>query len=174
MNTQTTFLDATDPTTTGTTYKQSRLEKKLGQIRELHEELNRILEKPAERPSINSPRDAYDYLFPFMANAPREEFWIVILDTRNRIKQLVKLYTGTVNSSSVRLAEVFRHPIIETSPAIIIAHNHPSGSAEPSPDDIAVTRALVEAGKLLDISVLDHLVIGQGRFVSLKERGLGF
>jgi len=174
MDTQTTFLDATDPTTTGTTYKQSRLEKKLGQIRELHEELNRILEKPAERPSINSPRDAYDYLFPFMANAPREEFWIVILDTRNRIKQLVKLYTGTVNSSSVRLAEVFRHPIIETSPAIIIAHNHPSGSAEPSPDDIAVTRALVEAGKLLDISVLDHLVIGQGRFVSLKERGLGF
>ena len=133
MNTQTTYLDATDPTTTGTTYKQSRLEKKLGQIRELHEELNRILEKPAERPSINSPRDAYEYLFPFMANAPREEFWIVILDTRNRIKQLVKLYTGTVNQSSVRLAEVFRHPIIETSPAIIIAHNHPSGVAEPSP-----------------------------------------
>ena len=174
MNTQSTFLDATDPTTTGTTYKQSRLEKKLGQIRELHEELNRILEKPAERPSINSPRDAYEYLFPFMANAPREEFWIVILDTRNRIKQLVKLYTGTVNSSSVRLAEVFRHPIIETSPAIIIAHNHPSGSAEPSPDDIAVTRALVEAGKLLDIQILDHLVIGQGRFVSLKEKKLGF
>ncbi|MBL6983622.1 MAG: hypothetical protein ISR58_20765 [Anaerolineales bacterium] len=174
MNTQTTFLDATDATTTGTTYKQSRLEKKLGQIRELHEELNRILEKPAERPSINSPRDAYEYLFPFMANAPREEFWIVILDTRNRIKQLVKLYTGTVNSSSVRLAEVFRHPIIETSPAIIIAHNHPSGSADPSPDDIAVTRALVEAGKLLDIQILDHLVIGAGRFVSLKERRLGF
>ena len=174
MNTQSTFLDATDPTATGTTYKQSRLEKKLGQIRELHEELNRILEKPAERPSINSPRDAYEYLFPFMANAPREEFWIVILDTRNRIKQLVKLYTGTVNSSSVRLAEVFRHPIIETSPAIIIAHNHPSGSADPSPDDIAVTRALVEAGKLLDIQILDHLVIGAGRFVSLKERRLGF
>jgi len=174
MDTQTTFLDATNPTTTGTTYKQSRLEKKLGQIRELHEELNRILEKPAERPSINSPRDAYEYLFPFMVNAPREEFWIVILDTRNRIKQLVKLYTGTVNSSSVRLAEVFRHPIIETSPAIIIAHNHPSGDCNPSPDDIAVTRALVEAGKLLDISVLDHLVIGQGRFVSLKERKLGF
>jgi len=133
MNTQSTFLDATDPTTAGTTYKQCRLEKKLGQIRELHEELNRILEKPAERPSINSPRDAYEYLFPFMSNAPREEFWIVILDTRNRIKQLVKLYTGTVNSSSVRLAEVFRHPIIETSPAIIIAHNHPSGDANPSP-----------------------------------------
>ncbi|MBC8508830.1 MAG: hypothetical protein H8D34_28570 [Chloroflexi bacterium] len=174
MNTQSTFLDATDPTATGTTYKQSRLEKKLGQIRELHEELNRILEKPAERPSINSPHDAYEYLFPFMANAPREEFWIVILDTRNRIKQLVKLYTGTVNSSSVRLAEVFRHPIIETSPAIIIAHNHPSGDCNPSPDDIAVARALVEAGKLLDVQVLDHLVIGQGRFVSLKERGLGF
>jgi len=133
MDTQLSFTDATNPTTTGTTYKQTRLERKLGQIRELHEELNRILQKPGERPSINSPRDAYEYLVSFMANAPREEFWIVILDTRNRIKQLVKLYTGTVNSSSVRLAEVFRHPIIETSPAIIIAHNHPSGDCNPSP-----------------------------------------
>jgi len=174
MNTQLSFVDATNPTTTGTTYKANRFERKLRQVRELHEELNRILEKPEERPSINSPRDAYEYLFPFMANAPREEFWIVILDTRNRIKQLVKLYTGTVNQSSVRLAEVFRHPIIETSPAIICAHNHPSGDANPSPDDIAVTRALVEAGKLLDVQVLDHLVIGAGSFVSLKERNLGF
>jgi len=120
-------------TSTGTTYKQSRLERKLGKIRELHEEVNRILEKPDERPTIHSPRDAYEYLFPFMATAPREEFWIVILDTRNRIKQLVKLYSGTVNQSSVRLAEVFRHAIIETSPAIIIAHNHPSGDPNPSP-----------------------------------------
>ncbi len=139
MNTsQQSFVDATKPTTTGTSYKQNRLGRKLGQIRELHEEVNRILEKPEERPSINSPNDAYEYLFPFMANAPREEFWIVILDTRNRIKQLVKLNTGTVNQSSVRLAEVFRHPIIETSPAIIISHNHPSGAPEPSPDDVAL------------------------------------
>ncbi|MFC1996634.1 RadC family protein [Chloroflexota bacterium] len=171
---QLSFVDATSPTTAGTHYKQNRLEKKLGQIRELHEELNRILAKPEERPSIHSPRDAYDYLFPLMSNAPREEFWIVLLDTRNKIKQLVKLYSGTVNQSNVRLAEVFRHAIIETAPAIIIAHNHPSGDPNPSPDDIAITRSIVEAGKLLDIDVLDHLIIGANCFASLKERGLGF
>jgi len=171
---QLSFVDATKATTTGTKYKQIRFEKKLRQIRELHEELNRILQKPEERPGIHSPKDAYDYLFPFMTNAPREELWIVILDTRNRIKELVKLYSGTVNQSNVRIAEVFRHAIIETSPAIIIAHNHPSGDPTPSPEDVALTRAIVEAGRLLDIEVLDHLVIGAGRYVSHKERQLGF
>jgi len=176
MSKQLSYLGATKPTTgaTGPSYQQNRLERKLRQIRELHEELNQILQKPEERPSIHSPKDAYDYLYPFLANATREEFWIVILDTRNRIKQLVKLYSGTVNQSNVRLAEIFRHAIIETSPAIIISHNHPSGDPTPSPDDVAITRAVIEAGRLLDIQVLDHLVIGDSRFVSLKERKLGF
>ena len=109
-----------------------------------------------------------------MSNLKREELWIVVLDTRNRIRQLVKLYAGTVNQSNVRVAEVFRQAIIENAPSIIIAHNHPSGDPTPSPDDVALTRALVNAGQLLDIEVLDHLVIGCGRFVSLKERSLGF
>ncbi len=174
MNNQLSFVDASKATTTGTKYKQTRFERKLSQVRELHEELNRILQKPEERPAIHSPRDAYDYLYPFIANAPREEFWIVVLDTRNRVKQMVKLYSGTVNQSNVRIAEVFRQAIIETSPAIIIAHNHPSGDPSPSPDDVSLTRAIVEAGRLLDISVLDHLVIGSGCFASMKERKLGF
>jgi len=174
MTTQTTFFDLTKATTTGATYKEKRLEKKLRQVREIHEQINRLLEVPAERPAIQSPRDAFDYLFPFMGNAPREEFWIVILDTRNRIKQLVKLYSGTVNSAQVRVAEVFRQAIIENAPAIIVAHNHPSQDVTPSPDDVALTRALIEAGRLLDIEILDHLILGGARFASLKERRLGF
>jgi DNA repair protein RadC len=87
---------------------------------------------------------------------------------------LVKLYQGSVNSSQVRVGEVFRQAVIDNSSGIIVAHNHPSGDNTPSPDDVAVTRAIVQAGKLLDIEVLDHLVISKGHFVSLKERGLGF
>jgi DNA repair protein RadC len=72
------------------------------------------------------------------------------------------------------VGEVFKDAVRRAAAAIIVVHNHPSGDPTPSPDDIAITRAIVEAGQLLDIQVLDHLVIGQGRFVSLKERGLGF
>lgn len=79
-----------------------------------------------------------------------------------------------MNSSNVRVGEIFKQAIITDSAAAIIIHNHPSGGPTPSPDDIALTRALIEAGKLLDIEILDHLVIGSGHFVSLKERQLGF
>ena len=79
-----------------------------------------------------------------------------------------------MNSSQVRIAELFRRAVIENAPAVVIAHNHPSGDVSPSPDDVAVTKAIVEAGKLLDIQVLDHLVIGRGSYASLKERKLGF
>ena len=90
------------------------------------------------------------------------------------LRDRVKLYKGSVNSSSVRIAEVFRQAVIENGPAIIVGHNHPSGDLSPSPEDINVTRAMFQAGKLLDIDLLDHLIVSQGRFCSLKERGLGF
>jgi len=99
---------------------------------------------------------------------------VLVLDTRNRVMALVALYRGSVNASQVRIAEVFRKAVAENAPAILVAHNHPSGDASPSPDDVAVTHNIVDAGKLLDIQVLDHLVIGQGYYVSLKERNLGF
>ena len=108
----------------------------------------------------------------FIGNLDHEELWVVCLDQRNRVRCLVELYKGSVNSSQVRVAEVFRQAIAENSPAIIVAHNHPSGDTTPDPDDVAVTRAIVQAGKLLDIEVLDHLVISKGNFTSLKERGL--
>jgi DNA repair protein RadC len=147
----------------------------LAKLRQLHDELNaELATHPTERPSIHSPTDAFDILRYFLAYLDHEEMWVVNLDTRNRVKNLVKLYQGSVNTSQVRVAEVFRQAIIDNAPTILLAHNHPSGDASPSPDDVAVTRAIVQAGKLLDIDVLDHLVISQGGFISLKERGLGF
>jgi DNA repair protein RadC len=147
----------------------------LAKLRQLHDELNaELATHPTERPSIHSPLDAFEILQYFLANLDHEELWVMNLDTRNRVMNLVKLYQGSVNTSQVRIAEVFRQAIIDNAPSIILAHNHPSGDATPSPDDVAVTRAIVQAGKILDIDVLDHLIISQGLYVSLKERGLGF
>jgi len=98
----------------------------------------------------------------------------MLLDTRNHFLMNETVYRGSLNSSQVRVGELFKSAVRRNAASIIVAHNHPSGDPTPSPDDIAVTRAIVEAGKLLDIDVLDHLVIGGGNYVSLKERGLGF
>jgi DNA repair protein RadC len=109
-----------------------------------------------------------------MGALEQEELRVMLLDTRNRVLDTATLYRGSLNSSQVRVGELFRTAIRRNAAAVIIIHNHPSGDPAPSPDDIALTRAIVQAGKLLDVDVLDHLVIGRGRFVSLKERGLGF
>jgi DNA repair protein RadC len=97
-----------------------------------------------------------------------------LLDTRNRVLEIVEVYKGSVNSSQIHVGEIFKAAIRRNAPALIVVHNHPSGDPTPSPDDVVVTRAIIQAGKLLDVDVLDHMVIGQGRWVSLKERGLGF
>jgi DNA repair protein RadC len=160
---------------TGVKARKHKVEKTLAEIRKLHDELNaQLYAKPTERPSIHSPKDVYDILKPFIGALDHEELWVVNLDTRNRVMNLVKLYQGSVNMSQIRVAEIFRQAIIDTAPAIVVAHNHPSMDTSPSPDDIAVTRTIVQAGKLLDIECLDHLVISTHRFVSLKELGMGF
>jgi DNA repair protein RadC len=152
-----------------------RVEQTLAKIRILHDKLNtQLYAYPSERPVIHSPKDAYEILKYFMNSLDHEELWVVNLDTRNRIMSMVSLYKGSVNSSQVRVGEVFNQAILNKSPSIIVAHNHPSGDPTPSPDDVAVTRAIVHAGKLLDIDVLDHLVIGSEYYASLKERGIGF
>ncbi len=130
--------------------------------------------QPQERPQITSPADAAALVQYEMSALEQEELRVFLLDTRNRVLDIRTVYRGSLNSSQVRVGELFKDAIRKNAAAIIVAHNHPSGDPTPSPDDVAVTRAIVEAGKLLDVAVLDHLVIGQGRFVSLKERGLGF
>jgi DNA repair protein RadC len=127
-----------------------------------------------ERPTINSPADAAALVQYEMALLEKEHLRVLLLDQRNHVLEIVEVYVGSVNSSQVRIAEIFKPAIARMAPAIIVVHSHPSGDPTPSPDDVAVTRAIVQAGKLLDISCLDHLVIGQGKWVSLKERGLGF
>jgi DNA repair protein RadC len=97
-----------------------------------------------------------------------------LLNTRNHVLDTVEIFRGSVNTSQVRPADVFKPAIRRNATALIVVHNHPSGDPTPSPDDIAVTRELVKAGESLDLKVLDHIIIGQARHVSMKERGLGF
>ena len=129
-------------------------------------------ERPAEMPTICCPQDVHDLLGPEMSALAQEQLRVLLLNTRNRVMAQRLIYQGTVNSSAVRPAEVLRPAVVEAAPSIIVSHNHPSGDPTPSPEDVAVTRDLVAAGKLLDIEVLDHIVIGAGRYVSLKEKGL--
>ena len=127
-----------------------------------------------EKPAIHSPKDAAKEILFEMSGLDKEHLWVLLLDTRNRLVDTEKLYIGSVNSSTVRVAELFRGAIHRNLTSIILAHNHPSGDPSPSPEDVALTRAAVQAGKLMDIEVLDHLVLGGGNFVSMKEKGLGF
>jgi len=130
--------------------------------------------QPLERPLIQKPGDAAALVQYEMSALEQEELRVILLNTRNRVLDIRTVYRGSLNSSHIRIGELFRDAVRRNAAAIIVVHNHPSGDPAPSPDDVAVTRAIRHAGKLLDITVLDHLVIGRGRFVSLKERGLGF
>lgn len=131
-------------------------------------------EKEDDRRAIHSPKDAADLVMYEMAGLMQENLWVILTDTRNQVISIEKLYQGSLNASTVRVGELFRAAIIRNAASILVVHNHPSGDPTPSPDDIALTRAVVQSGRLLDIQVLDHLVIGRRHYVSLKERGLGF
>lgn len=133
-----------------------------------------LIAAPDERPQITSPADAANLLMLDMGHLEQEHLRLLLLDTKNRVQASPTVYKGNVNTSVIRTSELFREAIRHNSTALVIAHNHPSGDPTPSPEDVRVTRQMVEAGKLLDIEVLDHLIIGRGRYVSLKERGLGF
>ena len=129
-------------------------------------------ERPADRPQINCPQDVHTLLAPEMGALAQEQLRVLLLNTRNQVMGQRVVYIGNVNSSVVRPAEVLRAAVIESAPSIIIAHNHPSSDPTPSPEDVSITRELVHAGKLLGIDLLDHVVIGGDRWVSLKERKL--
>ncbi len=133
-----------------------------------------LLVGPDERFQIKSPADAAALLMVEMSHLDQEHLRAVLLDTKNRVQRIATVYIGSVNTAMIRVGEVVKEAIRHNSAALIVAHNHPSGDPSPSPEDILVTRQIVEAGKLLDCEVLDHLVIGRGRYVSMRERGLGF
>ncbi|MEL7434153.1 MAG: JAB domain-containing protein, partial [Chloroflexota bacterium] len=99
---------------------------------------------------------------------------VMLLDSQRCVMHIETVYIGTVNTSVLRVAELFREAILRNSPAIIVAHNHPSGEPTPSPEDIDLTRSVVKAGTVLDIQVIDHLIIGQSKWSSLREMKLGF
>jgi DNA repair protein RadC len=139
-------------------------------------ELGRRLqvESPEERPQIRAPADAANLVMSEMSLLEQEELRVMLLDTKNRVLATPTIYKGSLNTSLIRVGELFREAIRANGASLIVLHNHPSGDPTPSPEDVGVTKQIVAAGKLLDVEVLDHLIIGSQRFVSLKERGLGF
>ncbi len=109
-----------------------------------------------------------------MGYLTQEQLRVLCLDTKNYVIHQQVVYQGTVNSSLVRAAEVFRPAVTRNAPSIVVLHNHPSGDPSPSPEDVRTTEQLRQAGAVLDIDLLDHIVIGHGKFISMKERLLGF
>ncbi len=134
----------------------------------------KLLQPEDERPMIHSPGDAAQILMPILAHREQEFLLVMNLDTRNRMLDITEIYHGSLNSSMIRVGEVFKPALQRNAASVLIAHNHPSSDPSPSPEDVTVTRAIVQAGKLLDVDVVDHIVCGQSRWVSLKEKGLGF
>jgi len=133
-----------------------------------------VVAPPTERLRIKSPADAAGLLLAEMGALEQEELRTIIVDTKNQVLKIHTVYVGSLNTAVVRIAEVFREAIRLNAAAIIVVHNHPSSDPTPSAEDVHVTRQLVEAGKLLSIDVLDHLILGNQSWLSLKERGLGF
>jgi len=123
---------------------------------------------------IRSPQDVASILQLEMGLLEQEHLRVVLLNTKNHVLGIRDVYKGSLNTSLIRVGEVFRDAVKENCAAIVVAHNHPSGDPTPSPEDIRVTRELVAAGRLLDIEVLDHLVIGRNKHVSLRQKKLGF
>ncbi|CAG7644926.1 hypothetical protein PAESOLCIP111_04847 [Paenibacillus solanacearum] len=121
---------------------------------------------------IRSPKDAFDILEPELRYSTKEHFICLFLNTKNRVLHHEIVSIGSLNAAIVHPREVFRAAIQRCSASIICAHNHPSGDSTPSPEDISLTKRLVSVGELVGIEVLDHIIIGSGNFVSLKEQGL--
>jgi DNA repair protein RadC len=127
---------------------------------------------------VRSPADAAMHLLkevfvPF-ERLDQEELWVLLLSTRNRITHEVMLYRGTVDTVLVRPAEVFKEAVRVNAAAVLLAHNHPSGESSPSPQDVQLTELVSQAGELLGIHLVDHIVVGYQTWTSLRERGLGF
>jgi len=129
---------------------------------------------PTGRWTIRSPRDVADRLVLQMGRLEREELRVVLLNTKNVVLRVAVVYQGNVASSLVRVGELFRDAVRLNASGIILVHNHPSGDPTPSPDDLHLTAEALAAGRLLDIQLLDHLVVGHDAWISLRDRGIAF
>lgn len=125
-----------------------------------------------EKLCISSSSDAIEFLQPEMEDYDKEHFIILMLDTRNNLIRKETIFIGTLNNSIIHPREIFKPAIIESAASLILSHNHPSGDPAPSEDDIEVTRKLKEAGKIIGIDILDHVIIGRGRSYSLLDNGM--
>jgi DNA repair protein RadC len=133
-----------------------------------------LISSPTDKPQVKSPADGANLVMSEMSLLEQEHLRTILLDSKNHVIKVHTVYVGSLNTSVVRVGEIFREAIRLNCAALIVVHNHPSGDPTPSPEDVKVTELIVQAGQLMDIEVLDHLIIGQQRYVSLKERGLGF
>jgi DNA repair protein RadC len=139
-------------------------------------ELGRRIQQvgPEARPLLLSPAAVHAYFAGRYIGKTKEELYVAALDTRGRLLGAPTLITGTVNGVPIRLAEVFREPLVRSATSFLLVHNHPSGDPRPSPQDIAMTKEIHAAARLLDLELLDHVIVGAGRYVSLKTEGYAF
>lgn len=136
-------------------------------------ELGRRLAKYLEeKPQISAPADVARILMPSLRDLKQEVLHVLCLDTKNNVTNQRQIFEGSLNVNIIHPREVFRFAIEEASASIILVHNHPSGDPSPSKEDIRATKQLIEAGNCIQIPVLDHIIIGDGSYVSLKEEGL--
>lgn len=143
---------------------------KAAQIKAAIELGGRIASKqPGDRVVITSPQDVADQVQYRMVSLEQEELWVLLLDSRNHLIRTEQLYRGSLNSSSVRPAEIFKSGIRHNAASLIIVHNHPSGDPSPSPEDIQLTRMLIEAGTMLEMPILDHVIVGARGVSSIKS-----
>ena len=144
---------------------------KARQLQYVCELAKRLYQSTAEFPScIRSPKDVFDRM-PDMQHLMQEEFRVIFLNTKNGIIAERTISKGTLNATVVSPREVFHRAVKLMAASIVLVHNHPSGDPAPSQEDMELTKKMVEAGKVMDIAVIDHVIVGQGKYVSLKEKG---
>ncbi|WP_203229725.1 RadC family protein [Filibacter tadaridae] len=132
----------------------------------------RLYRKHSEgRYTIRSPEDAASFLMTDMSSLTQEHFVVLFLNVKNEVLHKQTIFIGSLNSSIVHPRDIFREAVKRSAASIIVAHNHPSGNPSPSPEDIEVTKRLIEAGSIMGIELIDHVIIGDHRFISLKEKG---
>ena len=147
--------------------------KKADKLYVIKEVIRRIMEEsPNDNPVIQGPEDVFNVFMPKLLHETKEHFMIAVLNTKNRIIAAPTISIGSLSASVVHPREIFKEAIKYPCAGIILVHNHPSGDPKPSRDDIAVTERLVKAGKIMDIPIIDHVIIAQQKYLSMKEKDL--